>query len=97
MKMLVITYHFEFSEYIEELLDNYAIRDYIRISQVEAKDCDGKRFGSKVFPGNSSLVQAQVPEEKLEDILADLKAFKESRVAHHHLEALVLPVEQRLE
>ncbi len=96
MKFLHITFHFQFSETIEEILDKHEIRDYIRVPMVESNDRDGKHFGSQVFPGNSSLIQAQVPEEKVDDILSDLKRFREEKLSHQHLEALVLPVEQRL-
>jgi len=97
MKFLHITFHFEYSEDIEAILDKHGILDFIRIPMVEAKDRDGKHYGNQVYPGNSSIVQAQVPEEALEDLLADLKIFKEEKESHRHLQALVLPVERRLE
>ncbi len=97
MKLLHITFHFEYSEDIEAILDRHGISDFVRIPMVEGKDSDGKHYGDQVFPGNSSIVQAQVAEEILEDLLADLKAFKEEKESHYHLQALVLPVERRLE
>ena len=97
MKFLHITFHFEYSEDIEAILDKHGILDFIRIPMVEAKDRDGKHYGNQVYPGNSSVVQAQVAEEALEDLLADLKTFKEEKESHRHLQALVLPVERRLE
>ncbi len=97
MKFLHITFHFQFSENIEAILDKHEIRDFIRVPMVEGKDRDGKHFGSQVFPGNSSLIQAQVAEEKVDPILRDLKKFQEEKLSHRHLEALVLPVEQKLE
>ena len=96
MKFMHITFHFQFSENIEEILDRHEISDFIRVPMVESKDRDGKHFGSQVFPGNSSLIQALVPEEKVEYILAELKKFREEKLSHRHLEALVLPVEKRL-
>jgi hypothetical protein len=97
MKFLHITYHFEYSENVEAILDRHGISDFVRIPMVEGKDRDGKHYGNQVYPGNSSVVQAQVPEEALEDLLADLKEFKEEKESHYHLQALVLPVERRLE
>lgn len=97
MKFMYITFQFQFSENIEEILDKHEIRDYLRVPMVESKDRDGKHFGSQVFPGSSSLIQAQVPEEKVDDIMSELKRFREEKLSHQHLEALVLPVEQRLE
>ena len=97
MKFLHITFHFEYSEDIEAILDRHGIADFVRIPMVEAKDRDGKHYGNQVYPGSSSVVQAQVPEEELEPVLEDLRAFKESKDSHRHLRALVLPVEQYLE
>lgn len=97
MKLLHITFHFEFSENVEAILDRHGISDFVRIPMVEGRDRDGKHYGDQVFPGNVSFVQAQVAEDVLEDLLADLKAFKEEKESHRHLQALVLPVERRLE
>lgn len=97
MKFLHITFHFEYSENVEAILDRHGISDFIRIPMIEGKDRDGKHYGDQVFPGNTSVVQAQVPEEALEDLLADLKAFKEEKESHYHLQALVLPVERLLD
>jgi hypothetical protein len=97
MKFMHITVHFEYADAIEAILDNHEIRDYARYAMREGKDRDGKHYGSQVFPGNTTIYQAQVPEEKVDAVLADLKEFRESRPSHQHLEALVLPVEKRLE
>lgn len=96
MKLLHITFHFEFEEVIEGILDRYHIGDYVLHPMVQGKDVDGKHYGSKVYPGNINVIQAQVPEEKLEGLLEELSSFKEEKRAHRHLEALVLPVERRI-
>jgi len=60
------------------------------------RDRDGKHFGSKIYPGSSSVVQAQVPDDKVDGLLDDLARFREAEVSHRHLTALVLPLEKRL-
>jgi hypothetical protein len=97
VKLVHVTYHFEYAETIEGILDNHDIEDYARYSMMEGRDEQGKHFGTQVHPGNVSVLQAQVSEEKLDELMADLKEFKESKPAHQHLEALVLPIERRLE
>ncbi len=97
MKIMHITIHFEFSDTIEKILDDHEIDNYVRYSMREGKDRDGKHFGTQVFPGNTTIFQVQVPDEKVEAIFKDLKTFKEAKPAHRHLEALVIPVDQRLE
>lgn len=96
MKFLHLTFHFQYSDFIEELLDEHGVQDYARYSMVEGKDEEGKHFGSQVYPGSASVVQAQVPDDTVEELLDDLRAFRDEREAHQHLEALILPVEQRL-
>ncbi|MDY0169464.1 MAG: hypothetical protein RBS80_23180 [Thermoguttaceae bacterium] len=96
MKLVAITFHFEYTDAVEAILDRHGIADYVRFPMIEGKDSDGKHFGSQVFPGNSSVVHAQVPEETLDAFLEELARFRDAKPAHRHLEALVLPVERRL-
>jgi hypothetical protein len=96
MKWVHISFHFEFAEDIEELLDGHEVPDFVRYPMIQGKDEDGKHFGNKIFPGNMTVVQAQVPDETVDDLLDALKRFKEEKVAHRHLTALVLPVERRV-
>lgn len=96
MKLVHVTYHFEYTEAIEEILDDHEIEDYARYGMMEGKDEKGKHFGTQVHPGNVSVVQLQVPEDVLEGFLDDLREFRDAKEAHEHLEALVLPVERRL-
>ncbi|MFW6161155.1 MAG: PG0541 family transporter-associated protein [Planctomycetota bacterium] len=96
MKWLHITFRFEFADAVEAILDRHGIQDFVRSPMVEGRDCDGKHYGSQVFPGNMTVVQAHVPDETVEPLLDDLREFREAREAHRHLRAVVLPVEQRL-
>lgn len=96
MKLVIITFHFEYTDAIEAILDQQGIADYVRLAMIEGKDADGKHFGSQVFPGNSSVVHAQVPEERLQSCLDELARFRAAKPAHQHLQALVLPIERRL-
>ena len=97
MKFLHITYHFEFSDRIEDLLEGHDIQDYVRYPMMQGQDSDGKHCGTKVFPGSTEVVQACVPDDAVDGLLNDLKQFKEAEKSHRHLRALVLPVEQMLE
>lgn len=96
LKLIHIHYHFEFSEAIEAILSDRDIQNFVRYPMVHGRDADGKHFGSKVFPGSSAVVQALVPDQGLERLLADLKAFKASQDSHRHLTAAVVPVEHLL-
>ena len=96
MKLLHLTFHFEYADIVTALLDRHEIGDYVRYSTVEGKDCDGKHFGTQVFPGNVTVIQAQVPDDKIDALFGDLETFREEKDAHRHLQALILPIERRL-
>lgn len=96
MKLVILTFHFEYTEIIEKMLDRIGVVDYTRFPMLEGRDSDGKHFGTQVFPGNSSVVHAQVPEQQLDKLFEQLSRFRESKPAHHHLQAMVVPIERRL-
>ena len=97
MKLMHITFHFEFTEAVEAILDLHEIRDYVRIPMVAGKDAQGKHEGNQVHPGSVTLVQAQVADEAVDDVMDDLEQFRRARQTHEHLQALVLDIERRTE
>jgi O-acetylhomoserine/O-acetylserine sulfhydrylase-like pyridoxal-dependent enzyme len=97
MKLVQITVHFEFADAIAEILDRHEVVNYVRYPMMEGRDRDGRHYGSQVFPGNTTVVAAQVPDERVDRLLGDLATFRDARHSHGHLEALVLPIERRLE
>lgn len=96
MKLLHLSFHFEYADIIERILDQHEVSEYARYSMVEGKDRNGKHFGTQVFPGNVTVIQAQVPEDKIDALFEDLQAFREEKDAHRHLQVLVLPIERQL-
>ncbi len=96
IKLVHITFPFEYAGPIERLLDRHAIDEYVRYPMVDGKDKLGKHFGTQVFPGNAAVVVAQVNEEGLEALLAELREFRDAKPAHATLQAVVIPVERRL-
>jgi len=96
MKLVMIAFHFEYTDLIEAMLDGLGISDYVRFPMIEGKDSDGKHFGTQVFPGNSSVIHAQVPEASMDALFAQLAHFRTAKPAHQHLQALAVPIERRL-
>lgn len=96
MKFVHITVHFEYTDYIDRFLDEHEVVDYVRYTMMDGKDQDGKHFGSQVFPGNFTVYQAQVKEDQIDGLFADMEAFRVSKPAHRHLQAIVLPIERSL-
>lgn len=95
-KLIQIHVHFEYTEAIESMLDRHEITEAVRYPMMEGRDRDGKHYGTQVFPGNVTVVQAVVDETALDELFAELERFRTAKAAHAHLQALVLPVERRL-
>lgn len=93
MKLLHVTVQFQYAEMIEAILDRHEVESYVRYPTVYGRDCDGKHQGSKVFPGNFSVLQALVPDDRLEAVLDQLRSFRGEREAHNHLRAVAVAVE----
>lgn len=96
MKFVQITVHFEYSDDIDRFLDQHEVVDYVRYTMTDGKDQEGKHFGSQVFPGNFTVYQAQVRDEQIDGLFADLETFRVSKPAHGHLQAVALAIERSL-
>ena len=96
MKLVQVIFQFQYTERIEALLRGQGI-DFMSIYPlIDGWDADGKHDGSQAFPGHLTVVQAEVPEERLDALFDDLRKFREEKKTHRHLQALVLPVDRRL-
>ncbi len=93
MKLIHITFRFQYSEDIDKMLDAHGVADYARYPMVHGKDIDGKHFGSKIFPGNFTVVQAIVQDDTANALMKDLDRFRKGKRARYHLRAAVMPIE----
>ncbi|MFW5733784.1 MAG: PG0541 family transporter-associated protein [Oceanidesulfovibrio sp.] len=96
MKLVMVSYRFEYNEPMERILGSHGLRDYIRISQAQGSDQDGKHDGSKIYPGHMAQVWAQVQDDDVDDLLRDIEEFKNDKQSHEHVTALVLGVEKSI-
>lgn len=96
MKFVQIAVHFEYSDFIDGLLDRHQVIDYVRYPMMEGKDQEGKHFGSQVFPGNFTVYQAEVRQDMIDGLFREMEDFRASKEAHRHLQAIVLPIERCL-
>jgi hypothetical protein len=96
MKLVQLTFQFQYIEIIEELFRRHRIENMAIHPMIEGWDLAGKHDGSQAFPGRLTMLQAEVPEERLEILLENLARFRQQKKAHYHLRALVLPVERYL-
>lgn len=96
MKLVHITFQFQYAEAIEAILARCHVTDMVRYPRVVGRDRDGRHEGSQAFPGHMAAIHAHVPQERLEDLWALLREFRDAKRAHAHLQAVVLPVERLL-
>jgi tRNA A37 threonylcarbamoyladenosine synthetase subunit TsaC/SUA5/YrdC len=96
MKLLHLTVHFEYTDAVEQILLAHGVRDFARYPMVEGLDSDGRHYGNQAFPGNITVVQAQLEENQVDPLFQDLATFRGRKPAHGHLQALILPVERKL-
>jgi hypothetical protein len=96
LKLLHLTFHHEFSDAVERILDRHGVSDYVLHPMTHGRDLDGKHYGSKIYPGNITVVQALVEDGRVSDLLEEVKAFRDEKASHAHLRAAVMPVERQL-
>ncbi len=82
MKFLQLTFRFEYREFMETILDRHSVDKYACYPLMEGKDIEGKLHGSKVFPGNMTIIQAEVDERSVEELFKSLRKFKEEKQSH---------------
>jgi hypothetical protein len=95
-KLVQITFHFEYVVQVERLLDDQGVERFARYPMIQGGDTEGKHYGTQVFPGSMTVVQAVVREDAVEALFDSLRAFRREKPAHRHLEAFVLPIERSL-
>ncbi len=96
MKFVHITFRFEYTDRIDKILDENGIIDYVTYPMVQGGGQDGKHMGSKVYPGNFTVVQALVDDEKTGPLFDDLEAFRTEKSSRQHLRAVIMHVEAAL-
>ena len=96
MKLLHVTVHSEYADAVVEMLEAHGIERYVHYPRMRGRDSDGRHDGSKTFPGDISVLQAEVDEEQVDALFDALSEFRGAKRAHQHLQALVLSVHRSL-
>lgn len=96
MKLVHVSVQVQYTDLVEAILTGEGLRLWSRYGRIAGRDRDGRHEGSQAFPGSLTVIQAQVPDERVEAVLDALQEFRREKSSHRHLEALVLPVERRI-
>ena len=96
MKLVHITFQSQYVDTVERMLLDRGLVAWARHSRTAGRDMEGLHDQSQAFPGSVAVIQVQVPDDAVEEVLEELEEFRRAKRTHHHLEALVLPVERRI-
>ncbi|MGD2113871.1 MAG: TolC family protein, partial [Acidobacteriota bacterium] len=96
MKLVHVSVQVQYTDPVEAILAGQGLRVWARYGRIAGRDCDGRHEGSQAFPGNLTVIQAQVPDARVDAVLDALQEFRRAKRAHRHLEALVLPIERKI-
>jgi uncharacterized protein YaaQ len=95
MKMLMIIVDEKFRDSVEVVLEENDARGFTEIPTVLGEGTRGKKLGSRLHPGASSIVFSIVADEKVETLkTALLGACKVQQGCAEPIHLAVLPVEQ---
>jgi hypothetical protein len=96
MKLVIVSVHFEYTDAIEAIIDRHGPQHYLVYPRIEGLDSEGFHEGSQVHPGNLAAIHVRLADHTVSPLLDDLEIFRREKKAHHHLEAMVLPIERHL-
>jgi uncharacterized protein YaaQ len=95
MKMLMIIVDDRFNDVVEEVLDDHQVKGFTEIPMVYGEGGSGKKLGSRLHPGASSLVFTVVPDDQVDSLVAALKnACSPDRECGPEVHIAVLGVEK---
>jgi len=96
MKMLLIVCPESRKQNVRELVEKHDVHAYSEIGRVTGEGLTGKKFGDKVWPGESVILFTVIPDAKRDELLAALRQCEESLYPEEGMAAFVLPVEEVL-
>jgi hypothetical protein len=81
MKLLLIVVDSNHQKDVETILDAHQVSGYTEMPNVLGKGEEGKKMGSRAFPGSSTLYFAVIKAESCDALCGEFKALKE-RAGH---------------
>lgn len=94
MKMILIICPDSRRGDIRELMEKHGVNAFTEMKEVTGEGETGKRFGTRVWPGKSSLIFAVVPDEQKDDVMGALRNCSIVLFPGEGLRVFVLPVEE---
>jgi len=96
MKFLHVTFQTQYRDAIEALLVEQGVEQFVMYPREAGRDRDGKHDSTQAFPGSLAAVQGPIDDDRVDAVFEALRRFQESKRAHAHVDAAILPVERVL-
>ncbi|MDY6842774.1 MAG: hypothetical protein SVW57_01595 [Thermodesulfobacteriota bacterium] len=95
MKSIFISFHSQYAERIEGILENVGVKEFIEVPKAVGGDITGKYFDTQVWPGYySAIFIFALNDDAADEVFNKLKEFKEAREAHKHINIVRFCVEK---
>ena len=96
MKLVVMIADTAYSTEVEQLLEECGVPGFTEIPSVLGKGTTGKKFGSRAFPGSSSMYLAVLGEECMAPLQDRLKILRDAHGPEGGLKAYTMNTEELL-
>jgi hypothetical protein len=96
MKLAMIIIDSRYAEGIAQMLEECGAPGFSEIPNVLGKGATGKKFGSRAFPGSSTMYMAALEEHCMEPLQGKLKTLRDTHGPEGGLKAYTMNTEELL-
>ncbi len=93
MKLLMIICPESRRHQAAELLEEHGVEAFTELPQVVGEGVTGKRFGSRAWPGRSSLLFTVAEDDKISELIEALRQCRDTLFPGEGMKVFALPAE----
>ena len=94
MKLLMVICPENRREQVAAVVEKQGVHSFTELPQVIGEGATGRKFGTHLWPGRSSLVFTVVPDGKKDELVAALRECRETLFPGEGMKVFVLPAEE---
>ena len=96
MKLVMLIADTAYATEVEQLLEECGVPGFTEIHNVLGKGATGKKFGSRAFPGSSTMYLAALDEHCMAPLQEKLKVLRDTHGPEGGLKAYTMNTEELL-
>ncbi len=96
MKLLMIFCTGACDQKLRDLVESLGVHAYTEIPEAMGAGSTGKHFGTRAWPGASSVILTAVESAKADELMSALADFSKRCLPEQGVRAVLLPVEKLL-